>query len=138
MTTNNDKVKTIFRLLGELAADSLFPVTDADTSETAETVPDTRSEPNEEIEPSDPEMWLSVGDLMRLDCLQKRSSNDKLREMSRQEFADYRADPASRFPQPKQQNGHRKYWQLHQIDTWIDDDEKLSVDQFIACRRAGV
>jgi len=49
--TNADKVKTIFRLLGELVADAIYPVTD--TSETAETVADD-AEPRE-TEP-DPEL----------------------------------------------------------------------------------
>lgn len=134
MTTNADKVKTIFRLLGELAADSLFPV-DAETDTAEQTV---SAEPIEETAESDPDMWLTVNDLLRLDALQKRTSNGELREMSRQEFADYRADPASHFPLPGQQNGHRKYWQLHQLDAWIDDSDKMSVDQFISQRRAGV
>lgn len=56
--TNNDKVKTNFRLLGELATDSLFPQV-TDTSETAETVSDD-AEPIEETAESDPDMWLTL------------------------------------------------------------------------------
>jgi len=132
--TNADKVKTIFSLVGELVADAIYPASDAETDTAEQTV---SAEPSEETEP-DPEMWLTVNDLLRLDALQKRTSHGELRQMTRQEFADYRADPASRFPTAAQINGHRKYWQLHQLDTWIDDQDKMSVDRFISQRRAGV
>lgn len=140
--TNNDKVKTIFSLLGEVIADVIFPV-GAEIDTTEQTVSDAEPGPTEEPEPADeldedPNQWFSVGQLMRLDCCMKHAHNDELRELSRQEFADYRRDPASHFPEPAQINGRRKYWQMYQIDEWIDDPDKLSIDTFIARRRVGV
>ena len=144
MTTveKHQTLEQIFTLTGRLLAVCLFgdetPCGDNSDIKSDDcgnlVVKDAKSN---EMVAEDPDMWLSVSDLIRLDALQKRSSNGELRQMSRQEFADFRADPATKFPKPAQINGHRKYWQLHQIDEWIDDDSKMSVDQFIAQRRVG-
>lgn len=125
--TNNKKVRTIFRLVGELIADSLFP---------PDTEPASVSEPNPSPEPAedpDPDTWLTVSDVLRMDCMVRPNG----KPMTRRDFLDYRGQPESNFPAPGQVNAHRQYWQMRQINDWIRDPDKLAIDQFLSRRRAG-